>query len=109
MKRKPMNLREYWDAVGTENIEKIISELGSSLKYFRLMRYGIKRPSGAQALRIIELARKHTAPYEPDLELLITGVPRAGRNPAGRLQPTSEFIKARKRLVTKATGCGAGA
>lgn len=103
MKRKPMNLREYWDAVGTENILKIVDELGSSLKYFRMMRYGIKKPSGAQALRIIELARKHTAPYEPDLELLLSGVPRAGTNPIRQLPPATEFLRARKRLLSKNT------
>jgi hypothetical protein len=101
MKRKPMNFREYWDAVGTENIQKIVDELGSSLSYFRMMRYGIKKPGGAQALRILELARKHTAPYEPDLELLIAGVPRAGSNPARQLPPATEFLRARKRLLAK--------
>ena len=101
MKHKPLNLREYWDAVGTDNIVKIVDELGSSLKYFRMLRYGIKKPSGAQALRIIELARKHTAPYEPDLELLLTGVPRAGTNPIKRLPPATEFVRARRRLLKK--------
>lgn len=98
-KRKPLNLREYWDAVGTANMLLIIEELGSSLKYFRMMRYGIKRPSGSQALRIVELARKHTAPYEPDLELLLSGVPRAGTNPVKPLPPAPEFVRARKRLL----------
>lgn len=101
MKRKPLNLREYWDAVGTDNIKKIVDELGSSLAYFRMMRYGIKRPSGPQALRIIDLARKHTAPYEPDLALLLQGVPRAGRNPAQPLPPATEFVRARKRMLKK--------
>jgi hypothetical protein len=102
MARKPLNFREYWDAVGTENVEKIITELGSSLKYFRLMRYGIKKPGGPQALRIIEAARRHTAPYEPDLELLLAGVPRAGHNPARQLPPATEYVRARKRLLEKA-------
>lgn len=101
MKRKPMNLREYWDAVGTENIEKIVNELGSSIQYFRMMRYGIKKPGGAQALRIVELARKHTAPYEPDLALLLAGVPRAGHNPARQLPPANDYLRARKRLLAK--------
>lgn len=101
MARKQLNLREYWDAVGTENMEKIIQDLGSSLKYFRMMRYGIKKPGGPQALRIIEAARKHTAPFEPSLELLLAGVPRAGRNPAKQLAPTGDFLRARKRLLAK--------
>lgn len=99
MTRKPLNFREYWDAVGTENVAKIVDELGSSIKYFRMIRYGIKKPSGPQALRIIELARKHTAPYEPDLALLLTGVPRVGQNPIRQLPPATEFIRARRRLL----------
>lgn len=101
MARKPLNLRDYWDAVGTQNMEKIITDLGSSLKYFRMLRYGIKKPGGPQALRIIESARRHTAPYEPDLELLLAGVPRAGHNPAKRITPATEFVRARNRLLQK--------
>lgn len=97
--KKKLNLREYWDAVGTQNIEKIVTDLGSSMGYFRMLRYGIKKPGAPQALRIVEAARKHTAPYEPDLELLLIGVPRAGRNPAQPVPPSPEFVRARKRLV----------
>lgn len=102
MARKPLNFREYWDAVGTENVMKIIDELGSSLKYFRMIRYGIKRPGGPQALKIVELARKHTAPFEPDLALLLAGVPRAGHNPVRQLAPGTEYIRARNRLLKQA-------
>jgi hypothetical protein len=101
MTRKTMNFREYWDAVGTENVEKIISDVGSSLKYFRMLRYGIKKPGAAHALRIIESARRHTAPFEPDLELLLAGVPRAGTNPVKPLPPATDYLRARKRLLAK--------
>lgn len=94
-----MNFREYWDAVGTENIHKIVAEVGSSIRYFRAMRYGIKRPGRDQALRILEAARKHTAPYEPNLELLLAGVPRSGANPAKPIEASSSFKRARKRLL----------
>lgn len=103
MKRKPLNFREYWDAVGTANMSKIVDEVGSSLKYFRMLRYGIKKPGAAQAMRIVQAARKITAPYEPDLELLLAGVPRAGRNPAKQLPPATEFVRARNRLMKKST------
>lgn len=100
-KRKTLNFREYWDLVGTENIKLIVADLGSSLQYFRMLRYGIKRPGREQALKILDAARRHTAPFEPNLELLLAGVPRTGRNPAAELPPATEFIRARKRLLSK--------
>lgn len=98
---KELNFREYWDAVGTENIKKIIADLGSSMPYFRLLRYGIKKPGSQQALRILEAARRHTAPYEPNLELLLAGVPRAGKPAAKEIKPDSGFIRARKNHLAK--------
>ena len=94
--RLPMNFRQYWDAVGTENVKKIIADLESSMRYFRMMRYGLKKPGRARALQIMESARKHTKPLEPDLELLLAGVPRAGRNPAQAIEPDPAFIQAHR-------------
>ena len=99
--REPMNFREWWDAVGTENVRKIVEDLGSSMPYFRLLRYGIKRPGSAQALRIIEAARVHTAPFEPDLELLLRGVQRAGKDPAKTIPPSESFVRARRRALAE--------
>jgi hypothetical protein len=101
MSKKKLNLREYWDAVGTENMQKIINDVGSSMAYFRMLRYGVKRPGSDMALTIIESARKHTPTYEPDLELLLRGVPRAGSNPVRQLPPSPEFLRAQKRLANK--------
>lgn len=98
-----LNLRQYWDEVGTENIEKIIDglrkddpECKASMAYFRLLRYGIKKPSTAYALRIIDLARQITPGFEPDLELLVRGVPRSksGKGGAHRIQPSERFLAA---------------
>jgi len=102
-KREPMNFRQWWDAVGTENVRRIVDDLGSSMPYFRLLRYGIKRPGSAQALRIIESARRHTAPFEPDLELLLRGVPRAGKDPAKPIPPSETFVRARRRAIAAET------
>lgn len=100
--KRKLNFREYWDAVGTENIQKIVNELGSSLRYFRALRYGIKKPGREQALKILEAARKHTAPFEPDLELLLAGVPRAGANPARTIAPSAAFVKERAKILEQA-------
>lgn len=99
-KRPPLNFREWWDTVGTENVRKIVEDLGSSMPYFRLLRYGLKKPGSAQALRIIESARRHTAPFEPDLELLLRGVPRAGKEPSKPIPPSDRFVRARKRIAS---------
>ena len=96
-KRPIMNLRQYWDAVGTKNIHKVIAECGSSLSYFRMYRYGIKKPGRARALEILAAARKITPPYEPDLELMLAGVPRAGKNPVAEIMPDPAFIRANMR------------
>lgn len=103
MTTKRLNFREYWDAVGTENIKKIIDEIGSSMGHFRALRYGIKKPGRAQALKILEAARKHTAPYEPDLELLLQGVPRAGLGPSRAIAPSPEYLKARAEMEKSKT------
>ena len=87
---KKLNLREYWDAIGTSNMMKIIEEVGSSHGYFRGLKYGPKRPSATMALRIIEAAHKHTPGWAPDLELMVRGVPAPGTKRAGRITPPSE-------------------
>ena len=102
MSRKSLNFREYWDAVGTENIQRIADDLGSSIKYFRMFRYGIKKPGAPMALRIIYAARCHTAPYEPDLELLLAGVPRANGKATPTIPPAAEYLRARRRVAKKA-------
>jgi hypothetical protein len=97
-----LNLRQYWDEVGTENIEKIIADMQkdagckTSMAYFRLLRYGFKKAGPKTATRIIELANKHTPGFAPDFELLIRGVPRAegGNGPKRRIQPSARFLAA---------------
>jgi len=96
--RTPMNFRQWWDAVGTANVQKVVDEVGSSIRYFRHLRYGIKRPGREFSLRILAAARKHTAPFEPDLELMLQGVPRAGKNPAKPIEAEERFIRARRRF-----------
>ena len=93
-KREAMNLRQYWDEVGTANVHRVIDHLGSSLPYFRQLRYGLKTPSEEMAERIIEAAKRITPSCVPDAQLLRAGVPRATRKPG---DPSPEFLAAQKR------------
>lgn len=91
---KPMNLREYWDTVGTENVKKIVFGIGSSMAYARLIKYGLKKPGPDFSLRFIDAARDVTPGFAPDLELLLRGVPR-NANPRGKtIPPSPEFLAA---------------
>ena len=101
-KKKPLNLREYWDTVGTENVKKIIFALDSSMPYARLLKYGIKKPGHVYALRFIDVAREVTPGFEPDLELLLRGVPRAGSSSGKLIPPSPEFLKAQRKLGSQA-------
>lgn len=97
-KKKPLNLREYWDTVGTENVKKIIFALDSSMPYARLLKYGIKKPGHVYALRFIDAAREITPGFEPDLELMLRGVPRANSNSGKMIPPSPEFMRAQRKL-----------
>ncbi len=93
-KSKPMNLREYWDCVGTENVRKIIFSIGSSMAYARLIKYGLKKPGTAFSLAFIDAAREITPGFEPDLELTLRGVPRSGVSRGKTIPPSPEFLAA---------------
>lgn len=98
---KKLNLREYWDEVGTENMMKIIKGCKSSLRYFRAMRYGLKRCSEERAEKIVALAKKHTPGFAPDVELLIAGVPRdvEHKQPRRHNMPGERYILPSKRFM----------
>lgn len=102
MARGKLNLRQWWDAVGTENVERVIDALGSSMGTFRLMRYGHKRPSGQTALRIIEKAELLTPACVPDLALLLRGVPKASKKVASKIPPSKSFVKATSQRARRA-------
>lgn len=91
---KPMNLRDYWDCVGTENVKKIISAIDSSMAYARLIKYGLKKPGTAFSLAFIDAARDITPGFEPDLELMLRGVPRSGVSRGKTIPPSPEFLAA---------------
>jgi hypothetical protein len=97
-KKKPMNLREYWDTVGTANVREIILKLDSSMPYARLLKYGIKKPGHVYALRFIDAAREITPGFEPDLELMLRGAPRANSGTGKMTPPSAEFLKAQRKL-----------
>jgi hypothetical protein len=92
--KKPLNLREYWDTVGTENVKTIIFGIGSSMAYARLIKYGLKKPGTDFALRFIDAAREITPGFEPDLELMLRGVPRNANSRGKTIPPSPEFLAA---------------
>ena len=73
---KPMSFSEYWEYIGTENVKLIIEMCESSIGYFRLIKYGYKKPGGILAIKIIRAARAITPGIEPDLELMLSAEPR---------------------------------
>ena len=95
---RKMNLRQYWDCVGTENIRLVTERTGSSMAYMRLLKYGIKKPGAGISLKLIEAARELTPGFEPDMELLLRGSPRADNSTArGRtIPPSAEFLASQK-------------
>lgn len=90
----PMNLREFWDCVGTENVKTIIFAIGSSMAYARLIKYGLKRPGPLFSLAFIDAAREITPGFEPDLEMMLRGVPRSGASRGKTIPPSPEFLAA---------------
>lgn len=98
--KRPMNFRQWWDEVGTTNVEKVAANIGSSMAYFRRMKYGDRKPSIEYAEKIISAAKRVTPGFEPDLRLLLKGVPKAERLPGA---PSPEFVAAqRKRRQARA-------
>jgi hypothetical protein len=93
---KPLNLREYWDTVGTENVRKIIFGIGSSMAYARLLKYGLKKPGTAFSLSFIDAAREITPGFEPGLELMLRGAPRANSQTGRLIPPSPEFVAAQE-------------
>ena len=92
--KKALNLREYWDCVGTENVRQIIFNIDSSMAYARLIKYGMKKPGNGFALAFIDAARAITPGFEPDLELMLRGVPRSGLAGGKTIPPSPEFLAA---------------
>lgn len=96
--KEPMNLRQYWDTVGTVNVRDIVARMGSSMPYARLLKYGIKRPGTRFSLAFIEAAREVTPGFAPDLELMLRGVPRAATRPGRLIAPSDEFLAAQRQV-----------
>lgn len=99
-KRQPLTLATYWIAVGTDNMQKVIDSVGSSLAYFRIIKGGRKGISPIRAEKIIEAARLHTPGFEPDFELMVrprrhTPSPTKGR----KIGPSPEFLEAQRRAA----------
>lgn len=100
--KQPLSFRQWWDHVGTENAIRVAEELGTSLAYFRFIRYGLKRCSEPRALAIMEAAHRLTPGFVPDFLLLTEPVkhqfkpdqngPKQPRKLG--IQPSREFLSA---------------
>ena len=91
-----MNIRQWWDEVGTENVKLVAADIGTSIEYMRLLRYGIKRAGPDRAFAIIDAAKRITPGFEPALELLIAPVIKKTPNPnfTPTIQPSKAFLEA---------------
>jgi hypothetical protein len=97
--RKPLSFREYWEAVGTKNVEKVMKRAHSSMPVAKAIKYGSKcaHPDGLGA-RIVAAAEQITPGWAPDLKLLSEFAPRG----PGRVTPPSpEFLASRKVATAK--------
>jgi hypothetical protein len=96
--RKPLDIATYWNTVGTDNIEKIIASIGSSIQYFRMVKIGRKGISPGRAEQIIAAARVHTPGFEPDFELMVRPRPphKASVTKGRKIQPSAEFLAAQE-------------
>lgn len=93
-----LTLRQWWDEVGTENVKLVADSLGSSMKYFKFLRYRAKRPGYNRALAIIQAANRFTPGFAPNLTLMMEPIPSRQPNPEHTLvlQPSKAFLKAQK-------------
>ena len=97
--KKPMNFREWWDAVGTDMVKMVCEEAGCSMNYVRQFRVGVKSPGKVTAMKLRDAARSMTPGWEPDLELMLLGVPPSGTGSL-KIKPSKAFL-AGKRLTRK--------
>lgn len=71
-----MDFRQYWDQTGDVNIAAMAEALDRSITHLVHIRYGTRTPSAQLARGIVDWARAHTPEHVPDLEQLLTGVPK---------------------------------
>lgn len=94
MAKKRLSFREYWNHVGTENIERIADFTGSSIAYLRGIKYGTKKPGEEIIDRIMAGAAKVTPGWAPDRKLMLAGdSTRVGRV----IAPSKQFVATKKR------------
>jgi len=89
---KAMTIRQWWDEVGTDNVLKVVDEVGSSFNYFRMYRFNLKRPRPDRAREIIAACHKHTPGFAPDFVAMLDPVKKT--NPSEwnvKIQPSAAF------------------
>jgi hypothetical protein len=91
-----LNFKDYWDAIGSDEMAKVLSKAGIKLQYARQFRIGVKVPGRLSALALIDAARKVTPGWEPDLELMLRGVDRSGAT-GPKIMPSAEFARSKRK------------
>lgn len=93
-----LTFKNWWDHVGTENVQAVCSKLKTSMAYMRQLRYRTKRPSYDRATAIIGLAKEITPGFVPDMDLLMEPLPARESRPRKQVKPPSpEFLRAQAR------------
>lgn len=98
MAKKRLTFKEWWDHVGTENVQTVCEKLGTSMAYMRQLKCRAKRPGYDRATAIIQLAKEITPGFAPDVDLLMQPLPARDQKPKKQAkQPSPEFLRAQAR------------
>ena len=104
-KKQPLDLAAYWAEVGSDNMAKVVESIGSTMRYFRLVKNGHKNVSPQRAEQIVDAARLHTPGFEPSFEMMMR--PRLKRTPGDedrrKIAASPAFMKATKRRAGRVT------
>lgn len=102
-KEKIKSFTQWWDDVGTKNVELVADAMGSTFGYMRKLRYSKTgtRPSYDFAKRLIEAASSITPGFAPDLIAMLEGERNTEkRHTPGRcIEPSPAFTKAQKKAA----------
>lgn len=102
-----VSLYDWWQQVGTDNVEKVARVMKTSIGYLRALNYRLKRPSYPFAERLCATAQKVTPGFTPSIDELMRPLPAkrkaTGRSRGGpRIAPSAEFLASRPLKARKA-------
>lgn len=89
-----MTIREWWSEVGTENVKLVIADIGTTMKYMRLLSYRCKRPGYDFAVALAASAERLTPGFVPSIEVMMTPLPERETKPMTKINPSAAYLKA---------------